>query len=84
MHHDHAGGTGSNFAYAELLHLGCERTHRVLAQHLQRHPLAKIALGPAVGQRWAYAVIAAAILAGFVTLSRGRAAVPDPIYAPRA
>jgi predicted MFS family arabinose efflux permease len=42
------------------------------------------AIAQAVGQRWAYAVIAAAMLAGFVALSRGRAAVPDPIYARRA
>ncbi len=42
------------------------------------------AIAQAVGQRWAYAVIAAALLAGYVTLSRGRASVPEAIYAPRA
>jgi predicted MFS family arabinose efflux permease len=40
------------------------------------------AIAQAFGQRWAYAVIAAALLAGYVTLSRGRANVPEATYAP--
>jgi hypothetical protein len=42
------------------------------------------AIAQAVGQRWAYAVIAVALLAGYVTLSRGRAGVPEATYAPPA
>jgi len=42
------------------------------------------AIAQAVGQRWAYAVIAVALLAGYVTLSRGRAGVPEVTYAPPA
>ncbi|MGD0452091.1 MAG: MFS transporter [Solirubrobacteraceae bacterium] len=36
------------------------------------------------GQRWAYAAIAAALLTGYVTLTRGRTGVSEAMYAPRA
>jgi MFS family permease len=46
------------------------------------------AIAQAAGQRWAYATMAAALLCGFLVLSRGRAAVPDGpvgdgLYLPR-
>jgi predicted MFS family arabinose efflux permease len=41
------------------------------------------AIAQAAGQRWAYAVMAGALLAGYVTLTRANASVPEPVYAPR-
>lgn len=41
------------------------------------------AIAEAVGQRWAYAMIAASLLVGFFVLSRGRQSVPDGLYLPR-
>ncbi len=41
------------------------------------------AIAQAAGQRWAYALIAVALLAGYVTLARGRTDdVPEAAYAP--
>ena len=41
------------------------------------------AIAQAAGQRWAYAIIAAALLVGFLALSRTREPAPEALYLPR-